>query len=85
MIDAYQMDGKGNWTKFLDADKPWGTGEFEDVWRERYHYMGDCRALWCRNPVAMEVGLADMVYQWKPNATLADACKYCLYLNLSSV
>ena len=63
-------------------------GEFEDVWRERVYYKVDCRALWCTNPVAMEVGLSLKVFKWKPNATLDNACKndaYSVFVPLSKI
>jgi len=69
----------GKWTVFLDADKPWGTGEFENNWRARLYYMDDCRALWCRNPVAMDVALSDDVLNWNQNATIDKAYRCSNY------
>ena len=71
-----KRNNKGDWTVFLNADSPLGTGEFEDVWRLRTHYRGDCRALWCRQPVAMEVGLSPVVNKYLPNAKFEDASKF---------
>jgi hypothetical protein len=71
VIDQYEREGKGAWTEWLDRDYPMpqGTGEFENVLRERVEDFkrGQC-LMWCEAPLSMEVRLSD----FHSNLTTSD-------------